>query len=415
LPLAPIARVLSVYPHEIQIPDTFLGAGVYGGSGVSADRTHLEKPRGLVLALKLSSVKPSLAAILLALSVTTGLATSRVFAQNPQEQARPQVPTSPEPLQAKTEMVKLDISVLDDDGNFVDGLTQNDFQVREDGEERPVEFFAPVSAPAKVVVVLETSPAVYLFKDEHLAAAYSLLEGLAPDDEVALVTYSDVPRSVVNFTTNKSVLLQALGGTQYTVGSAALNLYDSVSAVIDGVSRFPGKKAIVLLTTGLDSSPPARWTFLTDKLRESDVVIFAVGLAGPLDAMTNAPKKDKHRKKYADESDFDSANRAGAMPTLERAEKALSSLAAMTGGRAYFPTSNEDFAPVYREIAGCLRHEYVVGIAPDHDGHFHHLTVNVISSGNLVSRKKGKKKTKHKKGESEYRVFTRQGYVAPAS
>lgn len=360
--------------------------------------------------LKLPSVRPGFAAALLALAVVIGFTGCPARGQNAPAPTQAQTPTVPQPLQTKTEMVKLDVSVLDGEGNFVDGLTQNDFHVRDDGEERPVEFFAPASTPAKIVVVLETSPAVYLFKDEHLAAALSLVAGLAPADEVALVTYSDVPRSVVNFTTNKSLLLQALGNTQYMMGSAALNLYDSVSAVVDGVSRFPGKRAIVLLTTGLDSSAPTRLAALTQKLRGSDVVIFAVGLAGPLASMANVPSKEKHGKKHAGESSFDSASDPGAMPTLESAEHALSSLSTITGGRAYFPASKEDFATAYREIAACLRHEYVVGIAPDHDGKFHKLTVDVMAPDNSATKKK-KKKKKH--GEPEYRVFAREGYVAP--
>ena len=360
--------------------------------------------------LKLSSAGLDSIARTLVLLAAAGFVACPAFGQDGQQPAQAQPPSEPQALETRTEMVKLDVSVLDADGNFVDGLAQNDFHVRDDGQERPVEFFAPASAPAKVVMLLETSPAVYLFKDEHLAAAYSLLGGLAPDDEVALVTYSDVPRSVVNFTTDKSLLLQALGNTQYMMGSAALNLYDSISALIDGVSKFPGKKAIVLLTTGLDSSARDRLNALEQKLRESDVVIFAVGLAGPLASMADVPKKDKQSKKHKGESAFDSAGDSGAMPTLQQAENALSSLSALTGGRAYFPGSNQDFASVYREIAACLRHEYVVGIAPDHDGRFHSLTVSVNNPASSGPKKK-KKKKKH--GEPEYRILAREGYVAP--
>lgn len=368
----------------------------------------LEKTARIGASLKLSSARLDFIAKTLVLVAAAGLVVCPAFGQNGQHPAQAQPPTEPQALETRTEMVKLDVSVLDADGNFVDGLTQNDFHVRDDGQERRVEFFAPASAPANVVVLLETSPAVYLFKDEHLAAAYSLLGGLAPDDEVALVTYSDVPRSVVNFTTDKSLLVQALGNTQYMMGSAALNLYDSISAVIDGVSRFPGKKAIVLLTTGLDSSARDRLNALEQKLRESDVVIFAVGLAGPLASMADVPNKDKHSKKHKGESAFDSAGDSGAMPTLQQAENALSSLSTLTGGRAYFPGSNQDFASVYREIAACLRHEYVVGIAPDHDGQFHRLAVSVNNPASS-----GPKKKKKKHGEPEYRVLAREGYVAP--
>jgi VWFA-related protein len=353
--------------------------------------------------LKSGSGKPSFAAIPLALALGIGFMACPSFGRQAQDS------TAQQPLQTKTELVKLDVSVLDAQGNFVDGLTQNDFQVRDDGNECSIAFFAPVSAPAKVVVILETSPAVYLFKDEHLAAAYSLLAGLAPDDEVALITYSNIPKSVVPFTTNKQELLTALGKVQYMMGAASLNLYDSVSDVIGGLARFSGKKAIILLTTGLDSSPPARWTALTQKLRESDVVIFAVGLAGPLAAAKDV--KGKHVKKVDGEVAFDSTALPDAAPTLAKAESGLLSLSTMTGGRAYFPASGEDFAPAYREIATSLRHEYVLGIAPDHDGQFHKLTVDVRPPSSGSPRIKKKKKKKH--GEPEYLVSAREGYVAP--
>jgi len=377
---------------------------VYGCCEVSADRKQATQPRGSAFALKDAPVKQGLAGSSLALGLLFALLARPAFGQ------QAQVPATQQPLEAKTELVKLDVSVLNASGDFVDGLTENDFRVLDDGNPRPVAFFAPVSAPAKVVVVLETSPAVYLFKDEHLAAAYSLMKGLAPDDEVALVTYSNVPRAVVNFTTDKSVLLQALGNTQYMMGSTSLNLYDAVSAVIDGVSRYPGKKAVVLLTTGLDSSTPARWTALTQKLRDSDVVIFAVGLAGPLEAAPDV--KEKHGKKVSGAAAFDSVADTGGALTLAKADAALRSLTEITGGSAYFPASDEDFAPAYREIASSVRHEYVLGVLPDHDGQYHKLTVEVVNPDSAaVKKKKKKKKKKHE--DQEYRVSAREGYVAP--
>ena len=152
----------------------------------------------------------------------------------PAQEERTQ-PAPQHPLEAKAELVKLDVAVLNQQGDFVDGLEQKSFRVLDAGTEQPIRFFAPVTAPASVVIILETSPAVYLFQDVHIAAAYALLGGLANDDQVALVTYADIPKSVVSFTTNKSELLNALGSVQYTMGMASLNLYDSVSAVIDGI------------------------------------------------------------------------------------------------------------------------------------------------------------------------------------
>jgi Ca-activated chloride channel family protein len=304
------------------------------------------------------------------------------------------------PLEAKTELVKLDVSVLDKEGKFVGGLEQKSFRVLDNGAERPILFFAPVETPARIVVMIETSPAVYMIKDEHIAASYALLNGLAEDDQVALVTYSDMPKELLPFTSDRAALQNALGGNQYMIGMAALNLYDSISSVVEGIAPVPGKKAIVLLSTGLDSSGPEHFDALVQKLRTQDVVIFAVGLGGSLN--DNSAPVTKAEKKAA------KAKRDAAAPgptMLEKARAALLSLATMTGGRAYFPASGNDFAPAYQEIASALRHEYVLGIAPQHDGQSHKLSVTLPDAAAASHKSKGR---------AEFSVSARDGYIAPS-
>jgi VWFA-related protein len=304
------------------------------------------------------------------------------------------------PLEARTEMVKLDVSVLDASGNFIGGLTQDKFHVLDNGLERPVVFFTPVEAPANVVVMLETSPAVYLVHDEHVAAAYMLLGGLAQDDQVALVTYADSAREMVPFTTNKGALLDALASNQYMMGMANLNLYDSTAAVVDGIAAAPGKKAIVLLSTGLDTSGQERFDALVQKLRTQDVVIFAVGLGGSLNAPNPDPKAKRAKTHNASQTTSEPS-------TLEKARMALQQLATITGGGAYFPGNGQDFSLAYQEIASALRHEYVLGIAPQHDGQLHKLTVSVALPADPAL--KG-----HKSHDRpQYRVSAREGYIAP--
>jgi hypothetical protein len=118
-------------------------------------------------------------------------------------------------------------------------------------------------------------------------------------------------------------------------------------------------------------------------------VIFPVALGGSLQA---DPKK-KSKKVPAAPSVF------------AKGYSALNSLATITGGRAYFPASPKDFAAIYGEIAAMLRHEYVVGIAPTHDGQFHSLGVEVLEDAGAQSAPQTKK--------GAYRVFARQGYQAP--
>lgn len=316
----------------------------------------------------------------------------------------------PRALAARTDLVRVDVSVLDHHGEFAAGLTRNDFRLLDDGVPQPVAYFAPIEAPARVLVMLETSPAVYLIHDQHLAAAMALLQGLDPADEVALVTYSDRPREVLGFTTNKNELLQALNSLQYNIGMGQLNFYDGLSSVVDGLGTTSGKIAVVLLTTGLDSSAISHWRPLVRKLRGTDLVIFSVALGGELRGGESPKSK---RKKHVVKDEVNAPPQSEAADSLDhlegfaRADRALRLLAQITGGRAYFPQSDKEFVPIYREIAATLRHQYVLGIAPAHDGKFHSLRVQVFPGGAVNSNKPPKK--------SRYHVFARDGYIAPGN
>jgi Ca-activated chloride channel family protein len=308
---------------------------------------------------------------------------------------RAQTPVAPEqqPLRVTTDIVKINVSVMANTGDFVAGLEQKNFRVLDNGTEQPVTFFTSTDAPAQILVMVETSPAVYLIQNEHLTAAFALVQGLAADDQVALVTYSQEPRAVLAFTSDKTALTTALGQIQYTLGMGQLNFFDSISTVLDWIAPLPGKKALVLLTTGLDSSPPARWDALVQKLRAQDVVIFPVALGGSL-----RHPLDKKKKLSAPANESASS--------FQDADRALFALADMTGGNAFFPMTPKEFFPVYHEIAAALRHQYLLGIASAHDGKFHPLSVQVLDNDGQPLPKEGK--------NSIYRLFARQGYSAPA-
>jgi Ca-activated chloride channel family protein len=309
-------------------------------------------------------------------------------------------------LQTTAELVKVDVSVADPHDNFIGSLTRNDFRVLDNGVERPVSFFMSVDTPAQVMVLLETGPAVYLIQSEHLAAAYALLEGLDSRDEVALATYDQSPRRILPFTSEKPRLLTALSAVQYNIGMGELNFYASLSEVLDWLAPVSGKRAIVLLSTGLDSSQPSHWDALASKIKRDDVVIFPVALGGSL----RNPEKhsgNKSSRQSGDDSNLH-ALRPGNPVSFARADQDLRDLASLTGGRAYFPDSRGDFVAIYREIAAMLRHQYVLGFAPEHDGHYHSLAVELAPFPSNAHGGNSRNKKPH------YRIFSRAGYLAPA-
>jgi Ca-activated chloride channel family protein len=301
-----------------------------------------------------------------------------------------QAPPQEAPLKVSAELVHVGVSVTDARGNPVSGLTKANFRVLDDGAAQPITYFASMEAPAQVLVLVETSPAVYLIHTQHLAAANALLDGLAPDDQVALASYDQSPRAILPFTSDKGELARALQDLHYTLGMGELNLFGAVSAALDWLAPVPGKKALVLLSTGLDSGPRVRWDELLTKLRASEATVFPVALGGEL--RTAKPKKGSQPTPGGEDLSF------------AEADKILEQLADITGGRAYFPRGGGDFVTMYRQIAATLRHQYVLGFEPAaHDGRFHTITVQVLDQAGLPVA-----------AARNYRVFARQGYQAPA-
>jgi VWFA-related protein len=298
-------------------------------------------------------------------------------------------------LKVRVELVHVGVSIADARGNPVSGLTKENLRILDDGAEQPITYFASIEAPAQVLVLVETSPAVYLIHTQHLAAANALLDGLAPDDEVALASYDQSPRAILPLTADKAALARALQDLRYILGMGELNLFGALSAALDWLAPVSGKKALVLLSTGLDSGPPGRWDELQTKLRASEVTVFPVALGGELRAAKPKNKKKPQPLPGGDDLSF------------AQADKILEQLAEITGGRAYFPRGGGDFVSMYRQIAATLRHQYVLGFEPPaRDGRFHTIAVQVLDQAGLPLATTGPK--------ADYYVFARQGYQAPA-
>ncbi len=292
------------------------------------------------------------------------LAASAAMAQPPPRRASDEQHIE-KPIRAQAALVNVDVFVTNASGDFVAGLERENFRVFDDGVSQEITNFAAIEAPARVLVLVETSPAVYLLHKQHLIAAYALLDGLNPADEVALASYDDFFRIVSSFTRSRAVIRQALGSLSYNWGMAGLKFFDAMSAALDWLAPHPGKKALVLLTTGLDSSGPDRWSALQVRLQSESVVVFAVALGGEL-------------RQFRGEKMPDTAA-AGSRLSFEEADRALRTMVAMTGGLAFFPNRAEEFAGIYRRIAANLLHQYSLAFVPQQrDGRFHRIAVQVL-------------------------------------
>lgn len=289
-----------------------------------------------------------------------------------------EAPQQGPPLKVSVNRVNVGVTVMDSSGRFVSGLTRNDFRVFDNGVEQPIADFLPVEEPAQVLLLIESGPAVLFFAKNHVLAADQMLQSLAPDDRVAIVAYTKVPEPVMDFTTDKLAARQALFSMNFMQGFGELNLFSSVSTVVDWLSPVAGKKAIVLLSTGIDMSTDVHWDTLRGKLETADVRILAVSLSGDI------RKPAKKRKLSAD----DKANLAKLNEGFAQGDQALRNLSDATGGHVYFVGNPGDFSKTYAHIAGLLRNEYSLAFAPAVlDGQLHTLRVEVKRGGVQVEHR----------------------------
>lgn len=278
-----------------------------------------------------------------------------------------QEPQSPSTLRVRVDRVNVGVIVTDTRGNFLEGLRKEDFQVFDNGAEQPIAEFAAVDEPAQVVLLVETGPAVYLLEAGHLQAATALLQGLAPGDRVAVIGYTDRTLPVLGFTADKQAAASALGELRFSLGFGDLNLSSSLDSILAALASLPGKKTVVLLSTGVDTSPSPARDALLNTLRTGDVRVLAVSLAGGLRGEAPKGKQKVSREKSA-------AVTAG----FAEADARLTAIAEATGGRAFFPKTAKEMSAAFAQIAQLVRHEYSLSFAPPaHDGKIHSIEVRV--------------------------------------
>jgi len=300
-----------------------------------------------------------------------------------QEQSAP----SGRSIRVDVNRVNVGIVVTDSKGKFVEGLRREDFQIFDNGALQQITDLASVDAPGQVLLLMEAGPAVYFLQDTHLLVANSLLHGLSAEDRVAIARYTDAPAALLDFTTDKRAAEATLDQIQFNLGYGELNLAKSLNTVFDWLARVSGKKTIVLLSTGLDTSPAADMELLLPRLQTSDVRILSVSMSGPL----RNGKRGNRQQIQQTQQEF------------EKADAWLRNLAEATGGRAYFPENTKAFQETYREVAQLVRHEYSVAFAPPAaDGSVHSIEVEV---GSIPDSAKNK--------APEYRVDHRKAYTAP--
>jgi len=293
---------------------------------------------------------------------------------------RAQEPETQQPpvIRVGVDRVNVGVIVTDSSGHFVEGLRREDFRAYDNGIEQPLSGFLSNDDPAQVLLLVESGPAVLFVGKSNVLAADRLLGRLAPQDRVAVASYSRTPELLFDFSADKPQAQLALHSLNFMAGFADLNLSASLSIVVDWLASVPGKKTIVLLCSGVDTSSSADWDRTLAKLNTSDVRILAVSLS---QSIRKPAKRHKLTPKEKEDQTF-------LKEGFAQADRSLRQISAATGGRAYFPKDGKDFDRTYAEIAELVRHEYNLAFAPPSlDGRVHSIEIKIKGSSYQVDHR----------------------------
>lgn len=286
------------------------------------------------------------------------------------QQQKPPEPTAPqsedEVVRISTNLVTVPVSVMDRQGRFIPDLTQDQFQLFENGIEQEIAYFENAEKPFTVALVLDTSDSTKFKLQETQAAALAFIEQLRPDDRVIVVAFSKQVNVLAEATNDRRVLSNAILSTK---GGGGTSLYNAVEIVVSQrLNQIRGRKAVVLFTDGVDtSSLGATYEGTLHAADELDALVYAVQYNTYDDT-----GKDATSASYG-EGQFGSAQRITAKGealdvAYARATRYLRSMTDKSGGRFFLANSVGSLRESFKKIAQELRQQYSIGYYPKDEG-----------------------------------------------
>ncbi|PWT99857.1 MAG: VWA domain-containing protein [Terriglobia bacterium] len=302
-------------------------------------------------------------------------------------------------FKSDVEVVSVDVAVLDNKGHFIPGIPAGNFRVLEDNVPQQIKNVNLGEAPMTVGMVIEFSNLFQQYWSstwyQTLTAVHGFVETLKPDDYLAVVAYDIRPEILSDFTTDRRKTAEALQRLNIP-GFSEANLYDALTDTADRMSGIEGRKAIVLISSGIDTFSKKNYGEARKILQQSGVPVYGIGLMQALRDMYEA---------------------YGAMGSIARldflqADNAMRTFAKETGGMAFFPRFLGEFPTIFQNIHQALRSQYVITYEPTnktHDGTFRKIKVELVNPATNEPLP-----MKDEKGKPvKYQIYAKAGYKAP--
>lgn len=313
---------------------------------------------------------PCLACLLLPISTA---------AQRPTSPPRaPAHPPGEDAIAIDTTEVLLPVTVRDETGQLVSDLTADQFRIFEDGVEQPISSFALKRMPVHVVLLIDTSSSVVPELEDFKASAWRFMSQLDPADRICLIRFDDRVELVQDWTSNRATLKRALNRLttgMFTHFNDALFL-----AAREQLEKISGRKAIIVLTDGIDSGRGAlRFEQAFRAVVEEEAPVYVLSKTR-IQSNLEQEQLQYYRQSPSALNQLKIDGIRLTLTELEASERNLTRLAAETGGRIFLPDRFDQLDAVYQQVADELRSQYVIFYTPTdavRDGRYRAIRVRL--------------------------------------
>ena len=337
--------------------------------------------------------RPILLLLFVLAVLCAGVASSSMFAKNerspatvafaspsPTPRTREEVPQdSDEVIKVETNLTNIFFTAADKNKRFVSDLKLEDIRVLEDGQPQQIFTFQQnIDLPLSLAILIDTSASEERTLPDLKVAARAFLENVlrGKKDEAAILSFTGETTLEQGFSGNIERLRRAIdrvefvppsgyigggvvvngtppisGTNQSLAGSTAI--WDAIWATSEeliGTSAEHTRRAIILLTDGVDTSSRMKMHEAIERAQKADSLIYAIGIG------------DRY--------------------TFNVNEGDLKKIAEKTGGRAYFPAHERDLHDAFAQIQRDLREQYLVAYSPSNkarDGSYRRIEIQVVN------------------------------------
>lgn len=277
-----------------------------------------------------------------------------------------------EVVKLKTDLVAVDATVTDKDGNFIRNLKADDFTIYEDGVQQKLDFFeaseqAALTRPLAVVVAIDQSGSI---KPEEIArqreATENFVRLVRPESVFAVLSFNQDIRVLQDFTSDVRKVSSAFKKIGEVAGSSRVfGSIDKAVSMLKNAPRFRQgrrlRRVVIVITDGYANDAPPEQSDLIRRANNAEVTVYSITLPSYESGGTS---KDRF------------------MTLLD-----VSRIVPLTGGKD-FSADTRDFAPVFKAIAEEIRSGYTLAYYPPdanrRDGRVHQVRVECKHIGSVL-------------------------------